>query len=98
MLKVHPRTLTRLIPAALKTFSLSSLRIQFLIVSYDAATAYWLGLPTDSHVCVRNLPSRGFSTASLPPGIGTAIGSIELNLDALAQDVSFLPCLSMRAL
>lgn len=51
--------------------------------------ASWVEIPTDSDFSLRNLPYGVFSTPSLSPRIGTAIGPYVLDLRALAEDGVF---------
>jgi fumarylacetoacetase len=51
--------------------------------------ASWVEIPADSDFSLRNLPYGVFSTTSLSPRIGTAIGPYVLDLRALAEDGVF---------
>jgi fumarylacetoacetase len=51
--------------------------------------ASWIDIPEDSDFSLRNLPYGVFSTASLSPRIGTAIGPYVLDLKVLTQDGVF---------
>lgn len=58
-------------------------------VSVKRRMASWVEISADSDFSLRNLPYGVFSTASLSPRIGTAVGLYMLDLKALAEDDVF---------
>ena len=80
MVSQYDITLTTITPLKMLKSNTKSLKLTM---------TSWIEIPPDSDFYLRNLPFGVFSTSTLSPRIGTAIGPYVLDLKALAQDGIF---------